>query len=88
MTVKMTERYGERALKINGRAVYVTRITSIERASRAIWRGTASGYAFLIEGGKAAGGSSRDWWVEWDLLGGPAIHVNSFVDAVRLIENS
>lgn len=64
------------------------RIAKFERISRAAYRVTmTNGLVFRIEGGRHAGGSSRDWFVDSDRWNG-SIHCTSIADALRMLENS
>ena len=76
-----------KSIKVNGRYVCLARrITELRQVSRGRWTGTCQGMPFEIEGGKAAGGTRRDWFVTgygWDR----AIDVNSAVEAIKLLES-
>ena len=83
--------YGLRdELFVNGRLVTcMPRIDSIKKVGAARWEGMANGYAFEIFGGRAAGGTSRDWWVRWDALSKThRSYVKSATAAVNLIQNA
>ncbi len=72
---------------VNGRnRVYVSRITEIEQTRPGHFHGVAQGSKFHIEGGKAAGGSSREWFVSWDGFWQGYIFATSLVEAINLIE--
>ena len=77
-----------KALKVNGRVVaYDGRISSIEQVSAGRWEGEAGGEPFTIVGGRAAGGDSNEWWVEWAPgYGDGYIRAKSAVQAVNFIE--
>ena len=79
-----------KALKVNGRTVsYAGRISSIEQVSAGRWEGEAGGEPFTIVGGRAAGGASNEWWVEWAAGWGDGyIRVTSAVQAVNFIERA
>lgn len=76
------------SIKVNGRNVYVNRITEITQTRKGHFEGIAYGSTFKIEGGKAAGGTSRDWFVEWDQGWNGSINATSLVDAIKLIEGA
>jgi hypothetical protein len=82
--------YGFDNLIVNGRVVVSgPRIDAIENVGAGRWKGTAGGYAFELFGGRAAGGTSRDWFVRWDALSKDhTFHVNSAAAAVNLIQNA
>lgn len=84
-----TESHGLNILRSNGRLIAVEpRINSIRKVSAGRWEGEASGYSFEIIGGRAAGGSSKEWFVRWDALGPMTFSVGSAAAALRTIENS
>lgn len=71
-------------IKINGRKVFVSRIDEFEQTRPGHFKGVASGTSFHIEGGLAAGGSPRDWFLDWDgILDMPC---SSLVHAIKMIE--
>lgn len=85
MNVTSTEQF---IFKINGRSHYLNRIVHIHKVGHATWRGTTiGGISFAIEGGKAAGGSARDWFLDID-GNTKAIICTSFVDAIKCINNA
>ncbi len=88
MNVKQVE---SKIFKINGRSRYLPRIAKIEKIGAARWAGvTIGGVQFVIEGGKKAGGSSHDWFLDLDTVdnkptNGKAIICSSFVDAITCV---
>jgi hypothetical protein len=82
-----TNEYGSKRLNVNGRFVAANgRITEITLVSTARWEGVASGAAFCIFGGKAAGGASNEWFVQWDAHGEHTFRVPSATAACNIIE--
>lgn len=75
-------------VRVNSKFYPFDRIAALYPVGQARWGGrTVSGLAFHIEGGKAAGGSPRDWFL--DIEGGNgAIVCTSAVDALRTINNA
>lgn len=73
--------------KVNGRTHYFGRIRSLVRTGEGKYKveGT-NGMKFQIEGGRAAGGTSRDWFL--DGFGERSIVCTSIVDALNVINNS
>ena len=75
-------------IRVNGRKIIAGRFESITKTGSGMWKGKASGYDFTIFGGRAAGGSSKDWFVQWQLDGDhDPIHVGSAVEAIKFINN-
>ncbi len=73
---------------VNGRnRVYTSRITEIAQTRPGHFHGVAQGSPFHIEGGRAAGGSPRDWFVSWDGLWTGYIGATSLTEAINLIES-
>jgi hypothetical protein len=56
-------------VSINGRKVLSGRLEGITNTGNGEWKGKASGYDFTIFGGRAAGGASNEWFVQWELEG-------------------
>ncbi len=76
------------AVMVNRRQVLVNRITEIHKTRPGHFEGLAYGDQFHIEGGQAAGGSARDWFVSWDNAWDGHIRATSMVDALNLIETA
>lgn len=76
------------ALKVNGRVLaYDGRIHAIRKVSAGRWEGEACGEPFTLIGGRAAGGSEREWYVQWAPGYGEAfIPAKSAFHALSLIE--
>lgn len=79
-------------ISVNGRVRYFDRITDLKRAGRAAWtvvhKGT--GGTYRIEGGRHAGGTRRDWFLDGPFTAtgtGQSIHCTSLTDALRVLEN-
>ena len=82
-----TNEYGSKHLNVNGRFVAANgRITEITLVSTARWEGVAGGSKFVIFGGKAAGGASNEWFVQWDAHGDHTFKVESATAACNIIE--
>lgn len=86
-------------IKINGRLQYFSsdRIRAIKRVSRGEYRLESTIGTYRIVGGRHAGGSPRDWFLEpigetaifRGASNGPRyINARSVVDAVRLVEGA
>ncbi len=74
------------AVEINGRQTLVKRITEITKTRPGNFEGIANGKHFHIEGGREAGGSSRDWFVAWVDVWDGYISTTSMTAAIKLIE--
>ena len=73
---------------VNGRQTLVKRITEITQTRPGHFEGLADGERFHIEGGRAAGGTSSDWFVAWNGYWNGYINATSLVHAIKLIENA
>lgn len=76
------------AVIVNGREHLVKRITEIAQTRPGNFEGLAVGASFHIEGGRAAGGTSRDWFVAWQGYWDGYIKADSLVGAIKLIEGA
>jgi hypothetical protein len=79
--------------KINGRTKFYSRISDVRKLRAGRWLVQTNYGAFEIEGGRAAGGSSRDWFVDQvdngrQVFGGKSLKATSLVDALHLLENA
>jgi hypothetical protein len=70
---------------INGRKRFFSRITAVRRIKNAYHVDTFHG-AYTVDGGKGAGGSRRDWFVQGEHIN-PAIGCTSVMDALKLLDN-
>jgi hypothetical protein len=75
-------------LKINGRTRFFEHIESVTMDRRGHYtvksvKGTRTHH---VEGGRAAGGSPRDWFLDGDHLN-KSIRCTSLMDALRIINN-
>lgn len=71
---------------VNGRHVATSsRILGIESSRSGEWLVRTFHATYTIFGGKAAGGGSREWFV--DIGGKTPIRVSSAAEAVRIIES-
>lgn len=72
--------------KIHGRKYSFTRIVRCCRPRPGLWKAATSNGEYTIEGGRAAGGTSRGWFVD-----GPgivkSIRCSGIVDALKLIDS-
>jgi len=87
-TITLTISHGgtQRDVRINGRLHKTERVAELQHVAPGTWHGTmTNGYAFEVFGGKAAGGSSRDWFVGFN--GTKAIECTSARDAFDLIDS-
>jgi hypothetical protein len=72
--------------KIGRRTYYFDRIAEIARAGVGKYAVTMkSGATWIIEGGRAAGGTARDWYVD-SSEGGKTMRATSLVDGLRLLD--
>jgi hypothetical protein len=72
-------------VRVNGRLFFFYHLSNLKRVSRSRWTVERHGVEYRIEGGKAAGGTSRDWWLDgpgWD----KSIDCTSLVDALKCLE--
>jgi hypothetical protein len=68
---------------------YYGRITKIEQVSRSTYRITMSnGHVYRLEGGKHAGGSRTDWFLDGGFIGEKAIPVTGMRDALKLLQSA
>lgn len=90
MSMVRTEYLGGKPFcyRINGKQYFFDRIRFINELNNHMWGGqTLSGVSFKVEGGKKAGGSARDWFLDVEGWKG-SIHCTSLVDALRTINNA
>ena len=74
-------------LRVNGRlTLFPVRITEVRNVKPGKWEGVANGRSFQIEGGKDAGGSATDWFLNWEGVL-DWYKCNSAAEAIRTIEN-
>lgn len=78
-------------LKINGRSKFYSRITEVRKLRPGHYVVVASFGTFHVEGGKPAGGTSRDWFL--DQADGTNIYTRtirctSLCDALAIIDNT
>lgn len=76
-------------LTCNGRFVaFDGRITSIEKVGAGRWEGMAGGEPFRLTGGKAAGGTAKEWFIKWGPgFGEQYVLFDSARRALKAIEN-
>jgi len=72
-------------LIVSGRRVYTTHLSNFQKPGPYTWTVERYGNTFTIEGGKRAGGTSRDWFVDSPTFNG-SIACTSLVDAIRMID--
>ena len=70
---------------VNGRKYFYSRIQNVRRVCGTYYVDTFHG-GYTIWGGKAAGGSSRDWFVEGEHIK-DYIVCNSVVDALTMLDS-
>jgi len=71
-------------VKVNGRKVFVNRITQLHQIGPARWVGVANQRPFEI----ACESDSQDWLVQWDAISNAALRCRSMVAAIHAIENA
>jgi hypothetical protein len=72
-------------IKVNGRRYWFEHVTNLKRVSRSRWTVERNGVEFRIEGGRHAGGTSREWWLDGPQFN-DSIDCTSLVDALRVLE--
>ena len=73
-------------ITVNGRRVLCRRITEFRQTRPGHFEGAVGDQRFTIEGGRAAGGTSREWFLDWgDIL--PDYPCTSLIEALRAIES-
>jgi hypothetical protein len=70
---------------VNGRKFWFDHISDLKHIAGGRWTVLRHGVEFRIEGGKRAGGTRRDWFLEGGNFNGP-IDCTSLVDALRCLE--
>jgi hypothetical protein len=71
---------------INGRRRYFNRVSAVRLTAPGRYEVTTEHHGtFTVEGGRKAGGSRRDWFLESASWNRP-IQCSSLMDAVRVIE--
>jgi len=76
-------------IKINSRQVYSGRVTSFHKVRQGHYEGIAQDVPFKIEGGRSLGGTSKEWFLEWQPATGKGyINCSSVVDALNLIDKA
>ena len=82
------DKYGYNELRVNGRLISLNgRFENIEKKGSYTWVGTHRGHSFKVWGGINAGGSSNQWYVQYDAIGNQDLAEKSAADCIRLIEN-
>ena len=71
--------------KINGRLYFFGILSNLTRVSKSLWTVERRGVEYRIEGGRHAGGTSREWWLDGPQFNG-SIDCTSLVDALRLLQ--
>ncbi len=74
-------------LKINGRTQFFNREIVLHKDRPGHWSGTVHGHGFKVEGGKQAGGTSRQWYVECPDFWTGSIPATSLVGCLNLLNN-
>ena len=74
-------------LKINGRIMYTDRVIAVEQTKPGEYRvETRCHGTYTVFGGRKAGGSPRDWFIEFPGWTKPLLRT-SLRDAIKTIEN-
>lgn len=73
------------AMRVNGHLHYFDHVANLKRISQSRWTVERHGVQYRIEGGKHAGGTRRDWWLDGPQFNG-SIDCESLIDALRLLE--
>ncbi|MDB4261677.1 hypothetical protein N9878_02285 [bacterium] len=68
--------------KVNGRARFFAGISNITKVSPSTATVTAGGKTFEVFGGRASGGASHEWFIEYS---GGTIKCSSLVDALNVL---
>jgi hypothetical protein len=78
-------------MKINGRLKFFSRVQEVRKLRPGHYVAQSSSGVFHIEGGRPAGGTSREWFVEAadgsNVFGGKHLNATSLMDALNLLEN-
>jgi hypothetical protein len=72
-------------LDVNGRSRYFEHLSNLERVTRSTWTVERAGRVYRIEGGKHAGGTRREWFVDGGGFTG-SINCTSLMDALRMLD--
>jgi hypothetical protein len=72
-------------IKVNGRIRFYDHLVNFKRVNRSTWTVERNGQTYRIEGGRHAGGTSREWFLDGGSFNG-SILCTSLVDALRLLE--
>ena len=76
-------------LYVNGRDHFFNREIILNKARAGYWFGTVNGCPFNIYGGKHAGGSSRDWFVECgEYYGENTLQADSLAECLMLLDGA
>ena len=73
-------------LKINGRHRFFNKDIVLTKDRPGRWSGTVGGCVFDIVGGRKAGGSSREWFVDCPEYWTGSIFATSLVDCLNLLD--
>ena len=71
---------------VHGRRKYYDHLTDFRKVSKSRYTVKRNGVEYQIEGGRHAGGTSREWWVDTAEWNGKPIDCTSLVDALQLID--
>lgn len=72
-------------IKINGRLQHFSRVEKVTMVRPGHYEAKWGDMTFKIEGGKAAGGTSREWFLSGPTFTG-SLEATSLVDALNLID--
>lgn len=73
-------------IKINGRLQRFNREITLNKERPGHWSGMVTGHEFKVEGGKAAGGSKSDWFVECPDFWNGSLKGTSLVSCIKLLD--
>jgi hypothetical protein len=82
--------HGVPSVVVNGRSIPAGRVTGVNQVSPARWDVSTSMHPIpvRVEGGRQAGGTSRDWFVSHPTLYPKGLDATSFAHAVKQINNT
>lgn len=70
---------------VNGRVYFVEHLTDFTKVARNKYTVVRNSTVYTIEGGRHAGGTSREWFVECSEWNGPIV-CTSIVDAIKMLD--
>jgi len=72
-------------IRVNGRVRYFNHVSNLRRVGKSQWTIERHGVEFRVEGGRHAGGTSRQWYLDGGFLYS-TIRCTSLMAALRMLE--